>query len=424
MKQPTATLKSNLTGTHRLIRWRPNVLLLLSVSLLLSSPGVGNLFGQSVEEGLKNVRVKLVNGSSIRASISTINQAGMIEGSELLRDVALDEIISIDTSRNAVAVEELPYLRMQSGGRQPFTKLRLNEDAASIESANRSSRRFSLELVEAIVFVESESVAQALQNRTSDNDAVVVSTSRGEQVVPGLVEAVDETHVVLNYNGKSRRIALDKVRAVVMAQIETTKPKGILAKVSLIDGSTLVGAIDSMTKRKLDFFLAPSHRIEIDCNEIQQVVIQSDRVVYLSDLSPLRQEQQTQFVAARPWQRDRSLLGNPIQLKFTSKNKTVSFDKGLGTRSFTSLVFPNDGFNTFHAVAGIDAETAGKGDCEMVVSGDGIRLWSQRVQASADPKMIKVDITGINEVTLEVYPGEQFDLADHADWADARFTKN
>ena len=420
MKQPTATLKNNLIGGVRWSRLSPFVLFLL----LLFAPATESLFGQSTGEGLEDVRVKLVNGSSIRASISNVDRSGKIEGSQLLQDVALDEIISIETGRSAVAVEELPFLRMQSGGHQPFTELRLDEDTATIKSANNSSRRFALELVEAIVFVESESVNRALQNRTSENDAVVVNTSSGEKVVPGLVEAIDETHVVLNYNGKSRRIGLPKVRAVVLARLETRKPQGFSARVSLIDGSTWVGAIDSMTNQKLDFSLSSSHRFEINCSEIQQLVIQTDRMVYLSDLSPIRQEQQTQFVAARPWQRDRSLLGNPIQLKFASRNKTVTFDKGLGTRSFTSLVYPNDGFNIFHAVAGIDAETGGKGDCEMVVSGDGIRLWSQRIRASEDPQMIKVDITGINEITLEVYPGEQFDLADHADWADARFTKN
>ena len=265
---------------------------------------------------------------------------------------------------------------------------------------------------------------RAFNNRTADNDAVVVSTNSGEKIVPGLVEAIDATHVVLVYGGKSRRISLEKVRAVVMAKLNVTKPVGSVAKVELIDGASFVGAIKSMDQKRVDFALSKSTRLEIGCETISSITIKSDRVAYLSDLSTLREEEQSQFSASRPWQRDRSVLGNPLQLKFKANDKTVAFEKGIGTRSFTSLVFPNDGFDTFLAVAGIDVETGGHGDCEMVVSGDGIRLWSKRIRATDDPQMIKVEIKGIQEVTLDVFPGEKFDLADHADWADARFIKN
>ena len=198
----------------------------------------------------------------------------------------------------------------------------------------------------------------------------------------------------------------------------------MLPQLKLTDDSRFVGVINGLKNSRIDFSLSRSHRLEIPCAEIHRIVVQTDRVVYLSDLSPISTEEQTQFAAARPWQRDRSLLGNPLQLKFGSSGKTLTFDKGIGTRSYTSIVFPNEGFDTFQAVVGIDVETGGHGDCEMVVSGDGIRLWSRRVKAADDPKTIKLDVQGIKEVTLAVFPGEKFDLADHADWADARFTKN
>ena len=38
--------------------------------------------------------------------------------------------------------------------------------------------------------------------------------------------------------------------------------------------------------------------------------------------------------------------------------------------------------------------------------------------------LIKVDITGYNSVTLEVDPGNDLDIADHADWADACFLQS
>ena len=118
-------------------------------------------------------------------------------------------------------------------------------------------------------------------------------------------------------------------------------------------------------------------------------------------------------------------MGNPIQLKYASSGRVVDFEKGIGTRSYTSIVFENsDGFSHFRTVVGIDAETNGNGDCEMIIEGDGIRLWSKRVTGTSDPEPVVVPIKDINEVALIVLPGANFDLADHAVWADAKFTKS
>jgi hypothetical protein len=60
----------------------------------------------------------------------------------------------------------------------------------------------------------------------------------------------------------------------------------------------------------------------------------------------------------------------------------------------------------------------------MIVRGDGIELWSGRVTGMSGPQAVDVSIRGIDNVELEVVPGEEFDLADHANWCDARFIKS
>ncbi len=51
-------------------------------------------------------------------------------------------------------------------------------------------------------------------------------------------------------------------------------------------------------------------------------------------------------------------------------------------------------------------------------------LFRVRVKGGDPAKLIKVDITGYNSVTLEVDPGNDLDIADHADWADACFLQS
>ena len=55
---------------------------------------------------------------------------------------------------------------------------------------------------------------------------------------------------------------------------------------------------------------------------------------------------------------------------------------------------------------------------------DGITLWSKRVTAKEDPVEVDVDISAMDAIALVVDPGEEFDLGDHVDWANARFVKS
>ena len=149
----------------------------------------------------------------------------------------------------------------------------------------------------------------------------------------------------------------------------------------------------------------------------------------MSTLDPVEAQQQPQFTVARKWKRNQSIEGNPIRLLVSNNGseeaaEVQEFENGIGTSSYSRIVFENTkDFSRFMATAGIDAETEGRSDCERRVEGDGITLWSQRIRGGGTAVEIDVDISGIRQIALVVDPGEQFDLADHADWAKARFLK-
>jgi hypothetical protein len=148
-------------------------------------------------------------------------------------------------------------------------------------------------------------------------------------------------------------------------------------------------------------------------------------LVYLSDLEPVEVEERPLFAVARSWKRDRSVTNQPLSLSFADSNRRATFAKGLGVKSYSRLVFENGNeFTRFRATVGIATETQGRGDCEMTVLGDGIELWTQRIKSGDDPQPVSVDISGMALIELVVSPGEEFDLADHANWAEARFLKS
>ena len=101
------------------------------------------------------------------------------------------------------------------------------------------------------------------------------------------------------------------------------------------------------------------------------------------------------------------------------------YDKGLGFSSGMQLEFSNEGpYDLFLAEIGIDDDALGRGDCEFVVKAEQDELFRVRVKGGDPAKLIKVDITGYRSVTLEVDPGNDLDIADHADWADACFLQS
>jgi alpha-galactosidase len=142
-------------------------------------------------------------------------------------------------------------------------------------------------------------------------------------------------------------------------------------------------------------------------------------VAFLSDLKPTAEEQQAIATIARPWQRDKSVMGKPLTLG------SRVFEKGIGVHSRSSLAFDVDeGFDVLAATIGIDAETGGKGDCVFTVLGDGRPLFTQQMKGDSPAQDISVPLGGARQLTLLVEPGADLDLADHADWCDARLIKS
>ena len=92
--------------------------------------------------------------------------------------------------------------------------------------------------------------------------------------------------------------------------------------------------------------------------------------------------------------------------------------------SRSSLTFaPERKYDVLAAVIGIDTQAGDKGDCVFTVLGDGQSIFTKRMKGNDSPQDVNLDISGYEQVTLLVEPGEGLDLADHANWCDVRFIR-
>jgi len=117
-------------------------------------------------------------------------------------------------------------------------------------------------------------------------------------------------------------------------------------------------------------------------------------------------------------QAGKSVDGKP--LKIGGK----SYSDGIGTHADSSFSLLLDGkAGALSAEVGVDDETGSKGSVEFLVCCDGREVFRSGVlKGGAPARSLKVPLTGVRHLDLQVLDGGDGNEFDHADWADARIS--
>jgi len=373
--------------------------------------------------------VETISGKKLSGQLERIEADGTLVG-DGFDSVNIEQVLSVSTSRKpSPPPSGKVKLRLVDGGLVFVSNPTVDGETINFPATTTGLKSISMQSVRAMVFRESNLIREAVSQPATDEDTVIVTKGSSLGRASGVLESLTAETLQLNYKGKSRPIKTEKLAAVVIADLGLKPPQGSMATLSLTDSSTLRGVLTSFSETAVSVELTGKQTVTVSREFLVRIDIDSDSIAYLSTMEPVEVRQQPQFTVPRNWQRNQSIDGNPIQLLVGTEGsegatEVQKFENGIGTSSYSRLVFENTkDFSRFLATVGIDAETEGRGDCEMRVEGDGITLWSQRIRGSDSAVDIDVDISGISQIALVVDPGEQFDLADHADWARARFLK-
>ncbi|MFR7934977.1 MAG: glycoside hydrolase family 2 TIM barrel-domain containing protein [Clostridium perfringens] len=149
-----------------------------------------------------------------------------------------------------------------------------------------------------------------------------------------------------------------------------------------------------------------------------KAVVDVARGEYISDLS--------WESAIQGWstpKKDSSVDGNQINL--TDGLNAMSFEKGLGTHTDSTVVYNVSGknYDYFESYVGLDTETGASSDGAIFkVLVDNKEVYDSGVVKPGErARNIKVDIKDASKVTLKTLKGAH-DWEDHTDWANAMFT--
>ncbi len=368
-------------------------------------------------------QVTLLDGKVITAPNLKV-VAGVLTADGLPSGTTLDDLQLIQLSSAPIPPPlEKPavVVELVGGGNVCAKQVTIADDQCTITWAYGDALKVPIDAIRAVRLqpaVESEEFNKSLAAPAADFDRIFVKVEGKIDSLTGLVSKLTETEIALELDGQVRNLPRDRVVGIVVALAapETRLPR---CTFYLRDGSLLGGDLVSVAGNKAQVQVGGNSQIAVPWEAVHRVVVRSSRVLYLSDLKPAAFKQQSIVTLVRPWQRDRSITGKPLTLG------TRTFEKGIGLQSHSELTFdaPEE-FDVLSATIGIDADAAGKGDCQFEVHVDGVRLFSERVRGSDPPRDIQVPVTRAKQITLVVLPGADLDLADHADWADVRLLKN
>lgn len=364
---------------------------------------------------------KLTNlsGEETTAQLSGISEAGELQGTGLAAGLTLDGLRRIARDLPAAAASKpTVVLDLVGGGKVLASSVTAASEKFTIKWPAGEDLVLPIDAVRAIRFkpeAKDDNFEAALAKPSPDNDRLFVEIDGKPAMLVGLVESLEADKVVFQYDGAQQTLPTEKLFGIVVAQATAAPAATSGVLVELADGSRIAGTVQSLAAGNLALTVGASSQVTVPWEAVRSLTIRSSRLAFLSDLEPARVVERRLVTLPGAWQRDRNVQGKTLQL---GERK---FEKGIGTHAYSELAFTLNGdFDRFAAFIGLDAAAERKGDCVFVILGDGRELLRQRVRGTDQPQEVGVDIAGVKELTLIVEPGEDLDLADLADWADAR----
>ncbi|MBN1491872.1 MAG: NPCBM/NEW2 domain-containing protein [Phycisphaerae bacterium] len=271
--------------------------------------------------------------------------------------------------------------------------------------------------------VADQSEAQAEYERWLDrgsagNDVLIAVRDERVTAVRGALVAIGPDEGRFTFQDKTLPIRAGTVYAVVFgAALATGSPSA--ATVVLRDGTRLASTTAGADAQTIQLRREGKAFATVPITSIEHIAFHSPRVTFASDMPNVGTHFEPFLRTPWPIRRDRSVSNGPIRLG------GVTYDKGFGVHSRSELTFDLDEtYTRFAAVIGIDDAVRPRGNVVFRVFADDRTAYDSGPVTGTDaPKPILVDIGGARRVRLVVEYGDELDLADHADWGNARFIR-
>lgn len=348
--------------------------------------------------------------------------------------MALDDVRRVTFTRRLGAsttprgaTERRVEVRLRDGSTLMADDVVVTQDVCRFTVAGLGEQQLDLDQLTALRFAPTTTELPKwhaeLAQTERQQDRLFMAAMETVSAIDGFLEELKNGTVRLEWMKESRKIPLDRLRAVIFATTGTTELKPERFAVHLWGGSRLSAlsiATDAVAGPTNEGVVSIQTRvgvvIQVPLRDIERIECRSPRVLYLSERKPESATVQSIVALPRRWRADRSVSGLELQVG------AERYERGLGTPAGTRLTYrvPIDAESVV-AIVALESQTAVVGDCTCVVRVDGREACREKLHADARSKMLRVDCRNGQLVELVVEPGANFDLAASVNWCDASF---
>ncbi len=259
---------------------------------------------------------------------------------------------------------------------------------------------------------------EGLADRLPGTDVLVTQRDGEVGTIRGSVVALGPEGGRIVLNRKERSFGFDRVLGIVFA---TGLPTGERwpVTVRMGNGTEFAGRLLGADASVMRFEASFGARVAVTMGELSWLRFDSERLVSVSALTPLREEAEGLLHEGSPARFDRSVANGALVVDGRG------FEHGIGVRARSRLEYDVAGaYETFAAVIGIDDAVRPRGSVVFRVEGDGEALFDSGLVTGRDAgKEVLVDVRGVSRLALVVEYGADMDLSDHANWGDARLIR-
>lgn len=373
-----------------------------------------------------------IQGRAVLGKLLSADDAGnlrvLVEGSTEPRVVQLASLRTIRLARGSRGGDTAPGLViLRTGVTLP----------ATVQSCDGGNVRFSspllarpvvvpLQYVKAVRFAkaaeEDGGFASYAERPKDDNDLIYIQAGAKVLQRTVTIDRFADGKVYYEVRGVERYLEVARLYGLVMSGgagvLPDPQPRPRV-DVTFRDGRVVSGKLVGIDGEQCVMRLDEKVDLHVLRERVSEILVLSDRLVYLTDLTPIKVDQTPAFSRVWKWRKNESASGPGIRLGGRD------YQNGLVLIPRTRLTYSTDGhYDYLEATIGIEDRSSGPAHAIFrVLHGDKVLYESKPLTRQSDPVDLKIEIRKVDRLTIEADFGKNYDFGDHCVFAEARLIK-